>query len=88
MDHIDGSTSIARTDRLHHSVAPTARTDQSHCPVTVASYIGQSHGPVAQTSVAPTIIASINIINIINIVSIGTVLSSVPWSHEAANPHR
>ncbi|WP_415478585.1 hypothetical protein [Bifidobacterium psychraerophilum] len=54
----------------------------------MASRTDQSHKPVAQTSVAPTIIVSINIINIINIASISTVLSSVPWSHEAANPHR
>ncbi|GAA6123258.1 hypothetical protein BPY_13660 [Bifidobacterium psychraerophilum] len=65
--------------------------DRLHRPIALSSYSGQSHGPIAQTSVAPTTIVSINtinIINIINIASIGAVLSSVPWSHEAANPHR
>ncbi|MFT9119386.1 MAG: hypothetical protein ABF453_05165 [Bifidobacterium psychraerophilum] len=90
--HIDGShRSPAPTDctiRSRPPFAPTNRIVQLHWPVTLASYIGQSHRPIAQTSVAPTIIASINIINIINIASISTVLSSAPWSHEAANPHR
>ncbi|MFT8787445.1 MAG: hypothetical protein ABF806_02675 [Bifidobacterium psychraerophilum] len=66
---------MGHIDRLHRPLAPFGR-------------VHRSHRPIAQTSVAPTIIVSINIINIINIASIGTVLSSVPWSHEAANPHR
>ncbi|MFT9397502.1 MAG: hypothetical protein ABF545_05480 [Bifidobacterium psychraerophilum] len=78
----------SRIDLLHPSAASMDHIDRPHRPIAPFGRAHRSHRPVAQTSVAPTIIVSINIINIINIVSICTVLSSAPWSHEAANPHR
>ncbi|WP_415473259.1 hypothetical protein [Bifidobacterium psychraerophilum] len=79
------AASIGHIDGSHRSPAPTDCTIRSRPPLAPTNRIVQLHWPVAQTSVAPTIIVSINIVNI---ASIGAVLSSVPWSHKAANPHR